>query len=387
MTLLKANNFFLRNLVAKTAPIALAITLLVSGASVEAKRLPFQLAPNGKMDDGESTAVADTSPVADASTTTKSKSAKNSGLLAPVTLASTFGGQSNVVSDADTTLLKSTVSETDFLPKGPIDGVTDETFSIKQNKNLEKGNIASKLFKQAKQVNAMPLALVADQDEADKKASTTDSAEKQQLAYLWECTLERSPDIQFVMTRLMPTDDPSHAGSVAMKMLSTALYGAMGTLNMVAPSPGVSIPGQMGGSALMNLMGMQESKRLKNARIQQTEAVMMYKMVREVADRLVEDYRKYKAKIETLNKAQQDLQDLQSMVTDARVNAEPAKQIDMEYTVRKAQREVEAIAKETESYRKKLIDLAGGQAVDKLDTMLVEEQQNIQLVTPVGVTK
>ena len=49
----------------------------------------------------------------------------------------------------------------------------------------------------------------------------------------------------------------------------------------------------------------------------------------------------------------------------------------MEYTLRKQQRDIDSVAEDVRRHRLTLVDMAGDEAVDKLDKQLVEEQNKV----------
>jgi uncharacterized membrane-anchored protein YhcB (DUF1043 family) len=59
------------------------------------------------------------------------------------------------------------------------------------------------------------------------------------------------------------------------------------------------------------------------------------------------------------------------------VGQDAAKQLEMEYTVRKAQRDMINISDDIHRYRQSLTDMAGNDAVDKLDQDVQTELQNL----------
>jgi hypothetical protein len=61
------------------------------------------------------------------------------------------------------------------------------------------------------------------------------------------------------------------------------------------------------------------------------------------------------------------------MIRDARSGQDAAKQIEMEYTLSKAKGDVEEANYDARRYRQTLIDLAGGEAVNKLDQALQDQ--------------
>ncbi len=284
---------------------------------------------------------------------------------------------------ADAGVMKAVISTTTFVPKGPASptsrpdlkstSIARPSTSGINDKQQEKGATAYQ------QVNVMPLALIPTEDETQKQLDTVQEAEKTQLTELWESTLTRSPDIQFVVQKLMPTSNRGHATTIMMRMLSSALFGAMGAAQMIAPNQGTYMLNSMGAQMISQLLGMQESKHAKAQRLSQTEAIMLYDLVRRNADKLVEQYRQYKTNIKMLDHAATDFQDLQNILTDARkTTTKPQEIMEMEYTLRKMQRDVEKVQDELKRFRQCLVDLAGADAVAKLDAHLQEEKGQLQ---------
>lgn len=365
----------------KVILIAVGIAFLSSQVVAQsslAKRPSFLVPSYDKLVDG---AGPETNDISRRQAEEQARSGDN--LLAPVTLGGDKAGQTTgfaQTNGAGGPLLKSTVTATSFVPKGPVDPASKSLF-------VAPHGISEKLgenLKKAKSVNVMPLPLLMSEDEADRKIETIVDAEKAELAELWESTLSRSPDIQFVVQKLMPTSNPGHTSTIIMRMLSSAMFGAMGAMNMMAPSAGMYAANTAGYSMIMNVLQAQENKQAKNARLTQTEAIMLYTMVRRTADQLVENFRNYKKTVSTLTKANIDLVDLQGMVAEARSGQDAAKQVEMDYTLRKAQRDVDSIAEDARRFRQSLVDQAGNDAVAKLDKEIGDEQSRIWQATPAG---
>lgn len=290
--------------------------------------------------------------------------------LTPMTLVESkpSGGISDTANGSP--VLNATVSENEFSPKGPAgpDGNAAPPISIKDTKP---SSAEDKLIRDARKTNIMPLALMESRDETDRKLEARFEAEKVQLTDLWNATLTRSPDIQFVTQKLLPSSAPSHTSAIMMRLLSTAMMGAMSAAYYAAPSPGTMMAGGLGGSMIQQVLGMTEAKNAKAARLSETETIMLYNMVRANADRLVENYRCYKKHMNQLKMAETDLVDLQNMARDAKMA--PSEQIKTEYTLRKAQREITGIMDDVRKFRQSLTDLAGGDAIAKLDKQMDEE--------------
>ena len=225
------------------------------------------------------------------SATTATAYADTSTALTPLTLSDPEPQESGQHSKST---LTATLTATGYVPKGPVDPagkslfLPDESIS---DRLTEKG-----ILKQATKVGLMPLPLQESTEELQQRADTEVDAEKVQLADLWESTLTQSPDIQFVIQKLIPTSKPGHTSTILTRMLGTAVFGAMGAMGTVAPgNMGVNAGGNMGASMIMNVLNLQEKKTAKLAQLSQTETIMLYNMVRGTADHLVDNYRGYKS--------------------------------------------------------------------------------------------
>jgi hypothetical protein len=355
---------------------AMSLLLVMAGVvPCEAKRGTFLTPTYEKMTDGASPDTNDISASSAPNVDAKPiKTATLTNPLAPISLSGDAGNTtlSSGAASAEGGVLKMEVSATGFAPKGPIDMGGKNILAPKSISTDKIGR--SGILKQASQVNVLPLPLMESADEAEQKENTVLSAEQKQLSDLWESALTRSPDIQFVVQKLMPTNNPGHANTVMLRMLNTALFTAMNAATMMAPSPGMMMMNQGAGSLIGGILGSQESKMAKNARLSQTEGIMLFTIVRNTADKLVENYRNYKKTINTREKADGDLGELQTMVSEAKMGQDPAKQVEMDYTVKRAQREVEALTDDVKKYRQTLVDLAGAEAVAKLDKQVEDER-------------
>jgi hypothetical protein len=250
-----------------------------------------------------------------------------------------------------------------------------------QSKSVKGNPDAKTLVKQASKVGLGPVQLVESEEETNKKVDAILTAEQMELNDLWEATLAKSPDIQFIVQKLQPTSNPAHLSTILTRMLSTAAFGGMGAVAMMSPNPGMYAATSAGGSMISQVLGMKEKSDAKRAKLSQEEELVMFKMVRDTCDKLVGCYREYKKNTTSLERAVTDLQDLKAMVADAHGGQDGAKQLEMEYTLRKQQRDIDSVAEDVRRDRQSLIDLAGGEAVEKLDKQLAEEHSQVQQKT------
>lgn len=356
------------------------------------KKGSFQLPLNTRLEDGldsgitnsVTSATSDSSAApASATTAPKLEATKNIDLK-PFGLNDSDASAKPAEESGDTPTFKIQASESNLLPNGTTANEGLPAKSMKPEKGflgLGKPKKAKDLIKTpmdaAKATNSMPLALINSEDETQQKAEFLETSEQKQIAALWDATLNRSPDIQFVVQKLVPTSDTGHAATVMTRMLGGVLAGSVGAMGMIAPSQAMYAGQSFANQALGQLMGAVDDKAKRKAQLGQAELISLYQMVRNTSDKLVDNYRQYKKNIIGLNRATTDFEDLNNMMKDARAGQDAAKQLDMEYTVRKAQRDVIAISDDIHRFRQGLVDMAGSEAVEKLDQSVQEELQNL----------
>jgi hypothetical protein len=248
----------------------------------------------------------------------------------------------------------------------------------------------AKLLKDSKKVNVAPIALQESEGEAEKKENTISEAERTQLSDLWTACINRSPDIQFVINKLQPGNDSGqHATATALKMIGGALFNVACVAPMMMPGAnmGTYMATSGGASMIQNIMGNAAAKNGKKQAISQEQATMLYKIVRDTAEKVVLEYRKYRENRSEFNRANSDLADLKAMVATATGKADPATAIQMEYTIRKAQRDVDKIIDEAKLHKQQLVDLAGADAVARLDGQMDSEAEALEKLCGGDVTQ
>jgi hypothetical protein len=288
-------------------------------------------------------------------------------------------------SEAGSKTYKLEESKNEFVPKGPAGdegGLPSEslvapkeakalTKDKKKGKGKDKEEVAAETtLEQAKKVNVMPVALTNTPAESQMKSDQLENSEQKQISQLWEATLQRSPDIQFVVQKLVPSTDGAHTSTVLMRLVTTALYAGVSAAGTI--SPGQSSYAMQNGAAniLGQISGAVEGKHAKQANLNQSEMIALYQLVRNTADKMVDHYRDYKKNMVGIQRASADFEDLKAMAAES--NSRP---LETEYTLRKQKRDIESIADDVHRYRQNLIDLAGSEAVDKLDTDIARELQ------------
>lgn len=349
--------------------LMMAVTVAYPSASL-AKRLSFQTPVQNKLSEGAG-------PASKPATAPAAKSSSSQS-LAPMGL----NGDVQPPTDNNGMLQASaSVSQVSATPPAGVTTATGKSESV-----VNKG-LGAKVIK-PKGPDVGPLALRESDEESSQKADITIDAEKRQLSELWQATIERNPDIQFVITKLQPSSDANHAMASTMKLISGALFGAMnlaplamgGGVGQAANPMGMMGMGA-GSSVIQGLFADHNEKNAKKHMISQEQATILYKIVRDTADKLVASFRDYKKELISMDRASLDLQDLQSMVAEARGGQDAAKQVEMEYTLRKARREIEKEMENVRRHRQELADLAGGDAVAKLDKEMEEVKLALDKLT------
>jgi hypothetical protein len=352
---------------AAMAVLAVAGSIALAPAA-QAKRLSFEMPAYNKLIGGAGPETNDVHTTGGASS--------SSGTSGPIDLRPlTLNGSSDAAT-GDEGLLKGEVEKDEYAARGNTGGGNDPNSASGRSKLMAGGKAGKALNNKEKAPNVAPLALQETDGEAQEKVDTIVDAEKQQLQDLWQATILRNPDIQFVINKLQPTSDQSHATAYMMKALGQALFGIMSAAPLMTPTPSpmMFMGSNAGASLLSNLFASHEAKAAKKYAISQEQATILYKIVRDVADKLVEDYRNYKREIVALEAAQRDFEDLQRMAAEANPGANAAEAIKIEYTIRRAKRDLDYISENIRRERQALFDLGGADAVAKLDQQLAEER-------------
>jgi hypothetical protein len=355
----------------KLAVLALAGSILIAPVAY-AKHASFEMPACDKLleGDGRNTAPA-AAPVAAPQGSKKSHSKD----LTPMKLTD----EKDSYSVGEDGKMKLEVQQNNEVQEGKSDS-KDPTATSSVVGNDEK--LKAKLLKDSQKVNVAPIALQETEGEAQQKENTISDAEKAQLSDLWTATINRSPDIQFVINKLQPNSDGgSHTTATALKLIGGALFNIVQVAPLMMPggaNMGTYMLTGSSASILQGLVSEQGAKSAKKQQISQEQATMLYKIVRDTAEKVVVEYRKYRQTRSEFQHANEDLEDLKAMVAAASGRNDPAKAIEMEYTIRKAQRDVEKIIDEAKMHKQQLVDLAGGDAVGRLDTQMDDEAIALQ---------
>lgn len=363
---------------------AVSQTMMVPAAhSLPGSKQNFQLPVNTSLEDPN-----------DASGDTANGAAPKPGtVLPPLTLTGDDSGKQANTSSGDAAggsgadkVYKLEESRNEFVPKGPAGeesaGLPSEsviaapkTAKAADTKKKGKGKeavVQETMMDTAKKVNAVPMPLTNSPGEVLQKSDILENGEQKQISQLWEATLQRSPDIQFVVQKLVPTSDGAHTSTVMMRLVTSALYCGVGAFGTVMPGQSTYAMQNGAVQVLSQISGIAEGKNAKKAVLNQSELIALYQMVRNTADKMVDHYRDYKKNMVGIQRATADFEDLKAMAAES-----TARPLETEYTLRKQKRDIDSLADDVHRYRSNLIDLAGSEAVDKLDMDIARELQNL----------
>jgi hypothetical protein len=233
--------------------------------------------------------------------------------------------------------------------------------------------------------NIGKMQLEQTDDEAAKKVETLLDMERAELSDLWDATLVRSKDIQFVVGKLAPQKNTDTGDKGMIKNLGNSIFNASGAFASL--SRGGGLPGGAGADLVKSVLVQGNSETAKKANITENEAIQLYNMIRNTAKTLVDNYYSYKKFHNSLNRAGIDLMDLQAMVKDAVAKSDAGKQSEMSYILRKQNREIEALKDELNQTRSRLVELAGEKAIGKLDAQIEVENGKLESETHIGDAK
>jgi hypothetical protein len=234
------------------------------------------------------------------------------------------------------------------------------------------------------EINASPLELLSP-GETQAMLSQQQEIEKQQITMLWQVALKKSPDFQLILKKLIPSGDEAKT----LKLID-ALITQLGTTTGVS-SDGSHIGPSFGPYAgdystpvlhyshyynFSKVFDNQEFIENKKVRISNTERHNFYESARETAKNVIGHYRDYKIQHKKLVSANEDFEGLKKIVADAK-NTDAAKQIEVQYSLKKQQGEIEEIGKELARFRSLLSEQTSDDAVRNLDESIQTESQEI----------
>ncbi len=195
-------------------------------------------------------------------------------------------------------------------------------------------------------------------------------SEQEQLLNLWKATIERNKTIQFIVQKLTPADSPQAANSVLSKTIGAAIFLPFYALQAITNNAGAYYGSQVGGRVLGSVIEGKMNKNQTQLQLSQTETIILFMMVDEVAERLRQRYHDYKRLMVERTLATSELEEAKKDCLDASELKSPETEVLAHIQRRAIERDVRNIDAQMRFYKTSLAELAGPQAISELDEQL-----------------
>lgn len=194
--------------------------------------------------------------------------------------------------------------------------------------------------------------------------------EQEQLLNLWKATIERNKTIQFIVQKLSPASSPQEGNSLLSRTLGAAIFLPFYALQALTNNAGAYYGSQVGGRVLGSVIEGKMKKNQAQIQLSQTEAIILFMMIDEVAERLRQRYHSYKKLMVERALATNELEEAKKdNLTAQDSNSAPA-QLLTDIQRRSIEREIRRLDTELRAQRNTLIELSGLIAVEDLDKQL-----------------
>lgn len=194
--------------------------------------------------------------------------------------------------------------------------------------------------------------------------------EQEQLTNLWKNTIERNKTIQFIIQKLTPANSTQEGNSLLSKTLGAAIFLPFYALQAFTNNAGAYYGSQVGGRVLGSVIEGKMHKNQAQMQLSQTEAIILFMMIDEVAERLRLRYHAYKKLMTERALASNELEEAKKDGLDAQDIKVPEAEVLASIERRSVEREIRRIDAEIRAQKNALIELAGMEAVNQLDDQL-----------------
>ena len=198
--------------------------------------------------------------------------------------------------------------------------------------------------------------------------------EQEQLLNLWKATTERNKTIQFIIQKLTPASSEKEANSLLSRTLGAAIFLPFYAIQAITNNAGGYYASQVGGRVLGSVIEGKMKKGDAAMQLSQTESIILFMMIDEIAERLRQRYHSYKRLMVDRILTTQELEEARKDNLLAQESKSEAASILADIQRRQTEREIRKLDADIRYYRNALIELAGPQVVQNL-----EEQLKIEL--------
>jgi hypothetical protein len=194
--------------------------------------------------------------------------------------------------------------------------------------------------------------------------------EQEQLLNLWKSTIERNKTIQFIVQKLSPANSPQEGNSLLSRTLGAAIFLPFYALQAFTNNSGAYYGSQVGGRVLGSVLEGKMKKNQAEIQLSQTEAIILFMMIDEVAERLRQRYHSYKKLMIERVLATKELEEAKKDNLDAQETKSPSVELIANIQRRSIEREVRRLDAQIRAQKNSLVELAGPQVINKLDEQL-----------------
>ena len=194
--------------------------------------------------------------------------------------------------------------------------------------------------------------------------------EQEQLLNLWKATIERNKTIQFIVQKLSPANSPQEGNSLLSRTLGAAIFLPFYALQAFTNNTGAYYGSQLGGRVLGSVVQGKMQKDQTQIQLSQTEAIILFMMRDEVAERLRQRFHSYKKLMVERALASNELEETKKDTVTAQDSQSPPAQILADIQRRSIEREIRRLDAQLRSQKNSLVELAGPIAVNNLDKQL-----------------
>ena len=194
--------------------------------------------------------------------------------------------------------------------------------------------------------------------------------EQEQLLNLWKATIERNKTIQFIVQKLTPAESPQAANSLLSKSIGAAIFLPFYALQAFTNNAGAYYGSQVGGRVLGSVIEGKMQKNQAQMQLSQTETIILFMMIDEVAERLRQKYYGYKRLLTERALATTELEEAKKDCVDAQETNSSETQVLATIQRRSIEREIRNLDAQMRFYRNALIELAGPDAIGDLNSQL-----------------
>lgn len=194
--------------------------------------------------------------------------------------------------------------------------------------------------------------------------------EQEQLLNLWKATIERNKTIQFIIQKLTPAESPQQANSLLSRTIGAAIFLPFYALQAFTNNAGAYYGSQLGSRVLGSVVEGKMKKNQAEIQLSQTEAIILFMMIDEVAERLRQRYHNYKRLMVERVLASNELEESKKDSFSAHESSVPGAEILANIQRRSVEREIRNLDAQLRSQRNALVELAGPIVVSDLDKQL-----------------